>query len=325
MYDSLGDAFLEKERKIKQEIAVVSLLWLFGCPVLCLLTDTGTLYGTPDEELCGLLSYSVSSSMTGHYPKVLGSIMAPLFAVLVVQRSSNGLCSNLKLGWMARFSPLVNKEKQDEKTSLLALKLWHHICRIELLGYFAGCCLIALVAFDSKDFILAHIFFAIVAFHSLFKQNRLVGRLGEEFPQLFPDWSYRRATLVFYWGMVHLYAHYFGHFFLGTMKYHGRCNDIGTLVDSVSAKAFVNPETLWWLISMAFWFNEYAFAFMCIYVQLLEHYELRVWEFAGATNMPYMGIVSRFSIRAAVEQLLGRASDANIFLGNDTREKAKTY
>ena len=110
------------------EIAVVALLWLIGCPLLCLIDDD-SLYGTPDNEhLCGLISYSVSCSMTGLHPKVLGSIMAPLFAILVVQeRSSSGLCSNLKLGWLVRFSPLVSKDLAARHDEKLALKLWKRI------------------------------------------------------------------------------------------------------------------------------------------------------------------------------------------------------
>lgn len=326
-YDRLGEAYLERERKIKQEMAVVSLLWLIGCPVLCVLpiTKTGSLYGTPDEQLCGLITYSVSASMTGHYPKVLGSVMAPLFAVLVVQRSSSGLCSNLKLGWLVRFSPLVSGGagrdekhkilKQDEQTSALALRLWRRVEIIEFLGYVAGGFLVALVAFDSKYFLDLHLLFATVAFLSLYQQNRLVGTLGRDFEDVFPNWSCGHAAFVFYWGMVHLCLMYLGFAILGTVQNRDRCDDVLAFLDSVSVKAFGDPGTMRWLGSVAFWYNEYAFALMSIYVQLLEHYELQLWEFAGAENMPYMGIVSRFSVRATVQRIIGGFSDANVFLG----------
>lgn len=307
---------------MKEEMAAVALLWLVGCPVLCVLTDTGSIYGTPEEGLCGLLSYSISSSMTGLYPKVLGSIMAPLFAVLAVQRTSNGLCSNLKLGWLATYSSLVNGKQRD--TNEFALLLWKYIAKIEFMGYFAGCCLIALVALDSKDFLLAHFIFATVAFFSLMKQNYLVGMLGEEFPDIFPNWSCERASRLYRWGKIVLFVQFGGYFILGTIHGTGHCDNVNTFLDSASSKIFGNTATFMWLVSVVFWSSEYAYAFLSIFVQLLEHYEYRLWEFTGETNMPYMGIVPRISIRGAVDQLIGGSeSDADIFLANTQKTKTR--
>lgn len=324
-YARLGEALLQRERKIKQEMAAVALLWLVGCPVLCCLSDdSDTLYGAPEEGLCGLVTYSISASMTGHYPKVLGSVMAPLLAVLVVQRTSTGLCSILKLGWLVRFSPLVkseNKHLDDENTRSRASKLWHHIAKIEFLGYFAGACLIVLVAFDAQNFLPAHMFFSQLAFFSLFRQNQLVERLGTDFKDLFPNWPSQHANRVFRWGMLHFCFMWFGFVFLATMSGLGRCNDILHHVDLLSEKTFGNTTTMRWLVAVAYWFNEYAFVFLFIYVQLLQHFELRLWEFVGATSMPYIGIVSRFSMWGAIEQFMFGASDANVLLG--TRKKTK--
>jgi hypothetical protein len=326
---SLVGEYVKREHRIKQEIAVVSFLWLIGCPALCLLVPGDTLYGAPEEQLCGLLSYSVSASMTGQYPKVLGSILAPLFGILVVQRSSNGLCSILKLGWMVRFSPLVSNEgsssvRKDEKTKLLAAELWKRIERIEYLGYFAGGCLVALVALDAKDFPLLHNWFASAGFFALSQQNRLIGTLGHDYPSVFPDWSSGHAKGIFWLGLAHLSVMYILFFVLGTLVHLNRCDDLLSILESASVKFLGDPTSLRWLASILFWYNEYFFAFTCIYVQLLKHYELRLWEFAGAANLPYMGIVSQFSIRATMERLLGGSSDAEIFLGVSKSNKSKS-
>jgi hypothetical protein len=220
-YARLGEEFLAKERKIKQEMAVIALLWLVGCPILCSLTQ-GSDYGKPDDQFCGLPSYSISSSMTGLYPKVLGSIMAPLFAVLVVQRTSGALCSNLKLGWIVRFSPLVTDKKQkkqhDENTRLLAIKLWNDIYQIELLGYVAGACLIILVAFDAHNFLLTHMVASQVAFFCLLRQNYVIGKLGDDYKDLFPDWSSQYGYRMFRWGMIHFGIMWFIFLFYGTLE-----------------------------------------------------------------------------------------------------------
>jgi hypothetical protein len=356
-YAGLGEHLLERERRIKQEIAVVAFLWLAGCPALCLLLrsfsagceggEASSLYGAPDEVgICGLYSYSVSSSMTGTYPKILGSVLAPLFALLVVQRTSSGLCSNLKLGLMVRFSlPLstttVSKsryastggkqeqEQQDEEATapylLLVAKLWKRIERIEQLGYVAAIFLVALVAFDSRDFVILHCFLASAAFFALYQQNWLVGTLGIDYGNdLFPDWSYEHAKFIFYLGMFHLGIMYVGYFTFGFLHGLNKCTDLLSILESMSIRMFGNPTTMRWLASVAFWYNEYAFAVLCIYIQLLQHYDLRLWDFAGATNMPYMAIVSRFSIRAAVESVATRgSSDADVFLGVRKSNKVK--
>lgn len=349
----LGQYYRERERKIKKEIAVVSLLWLVGCPVLCCFAEAAldgdndggdqTLYGTPDYQgLCGLLSYSISASMTGQYPKVWGSLLAPLFALLVVQRSSTGLCSNLKLGWMIRYSPLLlslssasaaasktttgpHEDDDDEKkkaTVLIATKLWRHIERIEYLGYLAAVCLVALVAFDAKEFALLHILFATGAFYALLRQNRLVGALSEnkDFGSIFHNFTNEHSKKVFNWGMFHIVVMYGLYFFFGTLRHFSRCNDMQEILQTISIKWFGNTTTMRWIVSVMFWYNEYAFAFLCIYVQMLEHYEFQLWEFVGAINMPYMAIVSKFSIHSALEQVLGggggsSSSGVNVYLG----------
>lgn len=320
-YARLGEAFLAKERKIKQEMAVIALLWLVGCPILCSLTQ-GSDYGKPDEGFCGLPSYSISSSMTGLYPKILGSIMAPLFAVLVVQRTSGALCSNLKLGWIVRFSPLVvtdNKQKKnhDENTRLLAIKLWNDIYQIELLGYLAGACLIILVAFDAKDFLLTHLISSQVAFFCLFRQNHLIGKLGDDYKDLFPNWLPQHGYRIFRWGMIHFGIMWFIFLFYATLENRGRCDILMNLFGNASTMKKKR------LLSVLLWFNEYAFCFLCVYTQLLQHYEFRLWEFAGATKMPYMAIVSRYSLWAAVEKLIYGSSDATVLLGGTEQNKAK--
>ena len=61
------------------------------------------------------------------------------------------------------------------------------------------------------------------------------------------------------------------------------------------------PTTTKFLASVAVWYLEYGFCLCCIYVQLLEHYERRLWDFVtidgGKKNFnPYLAIVSRFSL-----------------------------
>ena len=322
-YARLGDAFLAKEIKIKLEMAVIALLWLAGCPILCSITEDSD-YGKPYEGFCGLPSYSISASMTGMYPKILGSIVAPIFAVLVVQRTSGALCSNLKLGWIVRFSPLAvagaatddnrkQHQHQDETTRLLATKLWSDIVKIEFLGYFAGACLIVLVAFDAKNFFLTHLIFSQMAFLSLFYQNHLAGKLGDTYSGLFPNWASQHGYRAFYWGMFHFGVMWFMCVFFGTLTDRGRCDMINLLGNASTVKP---------ILSVMLWFNEYAFCFLCIYTQLLQHHEFRLWEFAGAANMPYMAIVSRYSTALTVETLIFGFSDATVLLG--TGQKTKT-
>lgn len=310
-YYRYGEALLVKKRKVKREMAVVALLWLVGCPILCYFTEESN-YGKPDKELCGLTCYSISASMTGQLPKIFGSIMAPLFAKLVVQRTCSGLCAHLKLGWLVRFSPLINGNNQhiDEKTRNLASRFWQRILRIEFLGYLTMSNLVLLVALDAKNFMLAHIFFAQLAFFSLLRQNLLIGRLGDDFPDLLPNWPCQRANFMFRWGMLHFGIMCFGFMFFGTLNNRGRCDVIFKCID-----AFGDPATVRWLFAVLYWFNEYFFVFLCVYVQLLQHYEMQLWEFVGATNMPYTTIVSRYSIGGSIEHLLGRESDDAVLLG----------
>lgn len=269
--------------------------------------------------------------MTGQYPKIWGSVLAPLFAVLVVQRSSCGLCSGLKLGVLSRFSRLLdNKEQErlDDKSNdpnlqqerATALSLWHRIESIEYWGYLAGCFLLALVILDSRDFVLLHCVFATIAFACLYRQNSLVGYyLGLDFQELFPNWTNQRAVTVFRLGKFHLAIMYVGFLFFGTLTNRGRCDD---LWDALS-KLFggLSRTNIQWLVSVLFWSNEYAFAFLWIYVQTLEHFEIELWEFAGAESMSYMSIISRFSVTRAILRLVGyNVSDADAFLGLPSRD-----
>jgi len=332
------ERYLERQRRIKLEIAVVAFLWLVGCPVLCIyMPGSDTLYNVPNEEFCGLPLYSISASMTGRYPKILGSILAPLFALLVVQRSSCGLCSILKLGWMVRFSPMVTLSNKDESRraaaaqqqdhqpkTQLAVELWNRIERIEFLGYVAAFFLIALVAFDARDFTKLHTFLATIAFFALSKQNRLIGSLEDDFgSELFPNWFSGDAARAFYFGLAHLGVMYVGCTVLGTLSSLDRCNGMLSILESTSVKVFDNPTTVSSLASLAFWYTEYAFVALCIYVQLLQHFELRLWQFAGAAHMPYMCIVSRFSICDAVGRMMGGPSNAYAFMGIPKSRKTK--
>ena len=344
----LREAYIENERRRKIELAVVGMLWLIGCPVLSVLPATrdGSLWGEPDPYLCGLRSYSASASMSGTIPKVYGSIMAPLFAVLVVQRTSNGLCSILKLGWLSKYSPLVpsgTNEKvasnlllldANKNTYALAVRLWSKIEMIEFLGYVTGGFLIGLVACDSKDFPITHVFFASIAFGALLVQNYMIGGLGEQFPTILSsNWTSRHASRAYWLGFFHnavLNFLLFG--FFGTLRHYDRCDNFLELLDSWSMRVYGhNAETMRWLAAVGMWYNEYAFGAICIYVQLLEHYETQLWDFVGETNMPYVAILSRFSFTKIAGRIVGaflprrwqkqqqqQASQVELFLGITT-------
>ena len=181
-YERVAAQFLEEERRIKLEVLIVALVWLVGCPILAVTTSSAgrsseivdkTLYGTGDEVMCNLKAFSISASMTGRYPKVWGSIFAPLFAILVIQRSSGALCSLLKLGVLARFSKTNSTVATSTKKTTTstqknidhqAISLWHRIESIEYLGYLAGCCLVVLVILDSRDFVISHVLISSSAF-----------------------------------------------------------------------------------------------------------------------------------------------------------------
>ena len=331
----LGDAYRKKERGIKVEIAIVSFLWLVGCPLLALgLPNSGSDYGKPFDQMCDLYAYSVSASMTGQYPKLLGTIMAPNFALLVVQRSSGSLCGILKLGWIVRYSQLIpnrkpiSKEKDDNRDTItIALHLWNYIERIEYLGYLAAFFLVGLVAFDAQNFLITHDILASLAFFCLCYQNYLVGvALPTTFPEVFPKWQSDHAANVFWWAKIHLAIMMFLMYFLGTMDHFNQCDTITEIMESISLQIFGNPFTVRWIASVFMWYNEYAFAFMSVYVQLLEHYELRLWDFVGETSMPYAAVLSRFSLRGAIGAMFGRGlffkDDASFLLG--IPEKAKS-
>lgn len=323
-YERLGASYMEKERAIKRELAVISLLWLVGCPLLCMLPRSGSDWGKPQPTMCNLYAYSISASMTGELPKICGSILAPLFALYVVQRSSGGLCSILKLGWIARYSPLLSKEdRNDEKQNKLAkdethkkaLKLWKRIEKVEYLGYLAACFLIGLVAFDAQSFLITHDVLATLAFLSLCYQNHFVGALAKDFPDLFPHWYSDRADRIFRGGLLRLKVMFFFFFIADPVDRYLNCDSLWAHTESSSLKVFGKPEAIRWLASVAFWYIEYAFCFHVIRVQLLEHYELRLWDFAGYSNMPYAAILSRFSFRGAANTIFGRSSEADANLG----------
>lgn len=339
----LRETYLKRERTRKIEMGAVGFLWLIGCPLLCLLpsTRTGSLWGTPDEFFCGLTSYSVSASMTGQYPKVFGSIMAPLFAVLVVQRTSNGLCPVLKLGWLSRFSPLVGATRNDAEISTqkkqepsthtsLARDLWKRLENIEALGYLTGSCLVGLVILDSKYFPGTHSTLALISFFSLNRQNLLVGTLGIDYPQLFPTWTTAYGKRFYFIGMFHLILLVVPmFFFFGPMSNQGRCGDVVAFMESLSSRLFGSTDTLRSILSVAYWYNEYAFGLISIYVQLDSHYEIQLWEWAKQ-NIPYIVILPRFSISNVLERVLSgpsRKLDADLLLGLDnpevTGQKAK--
>ena len=319
-YQRFGEALLQKERRIKLEIAIVSLLWLVGCPLLCQFVDTDSLYGTKTEELCGLVQYSISSSMTGHYSKVLGSISAPLFAVLIVQRSSGGLCSNIKLCTLSRYSRLIDKNKHvSEEEVKEAIGLWNHVVKIELMGYFAGANLIALVVFDSKNFEWMHLLLATIAFFCLGQQNNLIGRLGDTYPLIFPNWHNNLSVKMFYVGIFHLAIMYTGFFFLGTLNDRGRCDIVGRIFGPNATPRMQQ------VASAIFWLNEYAFAFLCISVQLLKHYEFRIWEIVGEEQMPYVTIVSKYSTLDAMDRFIkGRTNESEVLFDSGITEMKKT-
>lgn len=333
----LREAFMQGERRHKIEVAVVGILWLMGCPLLSFLpaTRSGSLWGTPDEHLCGLYSYSASASMSGLIPKVYGSILAPVFAVLIVQRTSNGLCSILKLGWLSKYSPLVlDNAKNEIVPHALALQLWREIETIEYLGYVIGGFLIALVACDSKDFELLHVLFSTIAFMALLAQNYRIGSLGRKFPTIFPSWTSPYAFRLYYLGFFHNSMVFFYMFvFFGTIRHFGRCEVVLEFLGLWSERLLGNTETLRWLASVAVWYNEYAFGVILIYIQLLEHYERQLWGFVEEKSMPYAVILSRFSFVTVAERIFGQqqqqTAKADLFLGleappsQEKRRKAK--
>lgn len=293
----LRERYLANERKRKAEMVVVCLLWLIGCPILCALpqTNSGTTWGKPDEFTSGLPTYSISASMTGHYPKIWGSIFATLFAVLVVQRTSNGLCPALKLGWLRRFSPLISTAVQSGKWSepsdpnnnnnparvAVAREFWKRIERIETFGYIAGSCLVGLVILDSKYFPLQRVVLSQIAFMALYRQDWSVGTLGRDFPELLPTWSSDHGRRLYFLGLAHFVFLMVPIFVLQTLQNSGLCDDLGKVTESPSERIFGNPYALKNLLSLALWYNEYAFGLICIYVQLLDHYEIQLWDFVG--------------------------------------------
>ena len=130
---------------------------------------------------------------------------------------------------------------------------------------------------------------------------------------------------MFYLGMIHISIMYIFYFVFGTMNHFHRCDDVLSILEAASQRAFGNATTMRWIASVAFWYNEYAFAFMSIYVQLLSHYEFRIVEFIGENNMPFMAVVSRFSICESVEHVLGLSSPSpEVFLGISKESKVKT-
>lgn len=343
-YTPFGQMLLEKERRAKIEIAIVATLWLAGCPLLCWLLDTNdSLYGTTTDELCGLVQYSISSSMTGHYSKILGSVLTPLFAVLVVQRTSGGLCSHMKLHLLStRCSQTPHVGGGDDSAGQFddsnaaaaaaaattittplrnittARDLWNHIVKIELLGYFAGASLIALVAFDSKNFEWTHNLLASIAFFLLGQQNRMIGRLGQRFPTIFVDWHNPVATVMFYWGFLHLGLMYTGFFFLGTLQDRGRCDMVGNILGPNAEPNVAKCA------SALFWANEYVFVFLCTSLQLLRYYEYRIWEIVGEDRMLYASILSKYSCFSAFDLLFrGGTKEASVLFGADNNQKLK--
>lgn len=270
--------------------------------------------------------------MTGHYSKILGSVLTPLFAVLVVQRTSGGLCSHIKLHLLSRYSPLFRdsgscRSQGDAaatatttaRDAIIARDLWNHIVKIELFGYLAGASLIALVAFDSKNFEWTHNLLASIAFFFLGQQNRMIGHLGQQFPMIFDDWQNPAATVMFYWGFIHLGVMYIGFVFLGTLRDRGHCDMIGNILGPNA-----RPSTAEFA-SALFWANEYIFAFLCISLQLLTYYEYRIWDIVGEEQMLCASILSKYSTFGAFDLFLrGEAKEAQTLFGADKYIKLKS-
>lgn len=306
----LRERYLENERKRKAELVVVCVLWLIGCPVLCAFsqTNSGTIWGKPDPVTGGLPTYSISASMTGHYPKIWGSIFATLFAVLVVQRTSNGLCPALKLGWLGRFSPLITNRTHpnDPARVARARELWKRIERIETFGYVAGSCLVGLVILDSKYFPVQHVLLAQIAFMALYRQDWSVGTLGLDFPELLPTWTSERGKRFYYLGIAHFALMMIPIFVLQTLQNSGLLPDFSKVTESPSERFFGNPNALKNLLSVTIWYNEYAFGLICIYVQLLDHFEIQLWDFVGEKQAPYLEMLPRFAVSEVLERAIAR-------------------
>ena len=318
--DNLRHSYLARERNRKTELIVVVTLWLLGCPILCFLpqTNAGTIWNTPDELMCGLPQFSISSSMTGHYPKIWGSIFATLFAVLVVQRTSNGLCPALMLGWLTRFSPLVNANHPPSTTydNNISRELYKRIQRIETFGYIAGACLVTLVVLDAKHFPVSHILLAQVAFFALYRQDWSVGTLGRDFPKVFPNWTSEHGRLFFYIGLGHFVVMMVSISILQTIYNTGHCEQFNDIVQSASMKLFLDADTVRWILSVAIWYTEYAFGLCCIYIQLLTHYEVQLWDFVSGGDNPAVPIYLEILPRFSVKEVFGR-----ILFGNDQERR----
>jgi len=194
-----------RERRRKLETAFAGFGWLVGCVLLCIHPEFGkdATWGL-QSKTCGMYTYSVSASMTGLYPKLWGSLMVTLFAVLVTQRITNGLCASLKIVWLKQYSGLDSAAEPRRKDGPTAQRLWARIQTIEFLSYASGAALIGLAAFDTKDFPKTHKALATCAFAGLYRMDFKIGMLERDFAPLFPGWSNPTATRVFMFGYYHL-------------------------------------------------------------------------------------------------------------------------
>ena len=145
-----------------------------------------------------------------------------------------------------------------------------------------------------------------MALASLHVQNYLIGDLGRSFPDLFPGWTHPDADRLFRLAFFFFSAIGFGMYLGGALRSFDRCDLLWIPVDKLSTTVFSaggerddhdSVIRLGRMIASAlFWSNEYAFGFLAIYIQLFEHWELKIWDFVGDWYMPIATILSRFSL-----------------------------
>jgi len=113
---------------------------------------------------------------------------------------------------------------------------------------------------------------------------------------------------------------------LGPMAHYGNCDKwfIGPL-ERVASVLQMEYDTVLWIVSVAYWYNEYAFALLSIGVQLYGHWEMELWDFVGDKHMPVAFILSRFSIyRSILRQLFwlgGNQDELNLLLPQEQQQQ----